>query len=70
MWHFWVTWSPRTGNGLPKVDAALVLLYLDGLNYRQMSEVLGLSKSNVGVKLTRARKALADLMKELAHESR
>lgn len=54
---------------LPKLDAALVLLYLDGLNYRQMSEVLGLSESNVGVKLTRARKALADLMKEVAHES-
>jgi RNA polymerase sigma-70 factor (ECF subfamily) len=54
---------------LPKVDAALVMLHLDGLSYRETAEVLGISESNVGVKLTRARKALADLMKEVAHES-
>jgi RNA polymerase sigma-70 factor (ECF subfamily) len=33
---------------LPKTDAALVLLYLDDLSYRQMAEVLGISESNVG----------------------
>lgn len=54
---------------LPKVDAALVMLHLDGLSYRETAEVLGISESNVGVKLTRARKALADLMKEVVHES-
>lgn len=48
---------------LPKTDAALVLLYLDELSYQQMAEVLGISESNVGVKLNRARKALGDLMK-------
>jgi RNA polymerase sigma-70 factor (ECF subfamily) len=47
---------------LPKTEAALVLLYLDDLNYRQMAEVLGISESNVGVKLNRARKALSKLM--------
>src|SRR5688500_17512653 len=36
---------------LPKADAALVLLYLDELTYREMAEVLGISESNVGVKL-------------------
>ncbi len=55
---------------LPKADAALVLLYLDDLSYREMAEVIGLSESNVGVKLNRARKALAELMKEVAYESR
>jgi len=54
---------------LPKVDAALVLLYLEDLSYREMAEVLGLSESNVGVKLNRARKALAELMKEVTYES-
>ena len=43
---------------LPKTDAALVLLYLDELSYREMAEVLGISESNVGVKLNRAKKAL------------
>lgn len=54
---------------LPKTDAALVLLYLDDLSYRQMAEVLGISESNVGVKLNRARKALSEIMNEGSHES-
>ena len=52
---------------LPKVDAALVLLYLDDLSYREMAEVLGISETNVGVKLNRARKTLTELMKEVPH---
>lgn len=54
---------------LPKTDAALVLLYLDELSYREMAEVLGISESNVGVKLNRAKKALDELMKGQSHES-
>lgn len=54
---------------LPKTDAALVLLYLDDLSYREIAEVLGLSEGNVGVKLTRAKKALGELLKEESHES-
>ncbi|SFJ43508.1 RNA polymerase sigma factor [Planctomicrobium piriforme] len=47
---------------LPKTDTALILLYLDGLSYREMAEVLGISESNVGVKLNRAKTALSELM--------
>jgi RNA polymerase sigma-70 factor (ECF subfamily) len=54
---------------LPGTDAALVLLYLDDLGYRQMAEILGISESNVGVKLNRAKKALGELMKEESHGS-
>ncbi|MGE3243045.1 MAG: RNA polymerase sigma factor [Pirellulales bacterium] len=53
---------------LPKADAALVLLYLDELSYREMAEVLGISESNVGVKLNRAKKALSALMNGQPHE--
>ncbi len=52
---------------LPRTDAALVLLYLDDLSYRQIAEVLGISESNVGVKLNRAKKALCELMNEDSH---
>lgn len=52
---------------LPKTDAALVLLYLDELSYQEMAEVLGISESNVGVKLNRAKKALSELMKGKSH---
>jgi len=48
--------------GLGKVDASVVLMYLDGLSYRAMAEVLGISESNVGVKLNRAKKKLAQLL--------
>ncbi len=54
---------------LPKTDAALILLYMDDRSYRQMAEVLGISESNVGVKLNRAKKALGELMKDESHES-
>ena len=53
---------------LPKTDAALVLLYLDELSYREMAEVLGISESNVGVKLNRAKKSLSALMNGQSHE--
>jgi RNA polymerase sigma-70 factor, ECF subfamily len=52
---------------LREAERALVLLYLDDLSYRQMAEVLGISESNVGVKLNRAKKALAEVMKEESH---
>jgi RNA polymerase sigma-70 factor (ECF subfamily) len=57
----------RAIHQLPKTDAALVLLYLDELSYREMAEVLGVSESNVGVKLNRAKKALSELMNGKFH---
>ncbi len=47
---------------LPPTDVALVLLYLDDMSYREMASVLGISESNVGVRLNRAKKALARLL--------
>jgi RNA polymerase sigma-70 factor (ECF subfamily) len=44
---------------LSKVDASVVLMHLDGLVYSEMAEILGISESNVGVKLNRAKKQLA-----------
>ncbi len=55
---------------LPKADAALLLLYLEDLSYREIAEILGISEVNVGVKLNRVKKALAELMKEeIANDS-
>ena len=54
---------------LPKTDAALVLLYLEEMTYRQMAEVLGISENNVGVKLNRAKKSLNKLMNCLLYTS-
>jgi RNA polymerase sigma-70 factor, ECF subfamily len=53
---------------LPKLEAGLLLMYLDDLSGREMAEILGISEVNVRVRLNRARKALGNLMKEVAHE--
>ena len=50
---------------LPGIDASIVLMQLDGLPYSEMSEILGISESNVGVKLNRAKKQLAFLLEGL-----
>ena len=38
------------------------MLTLEGLGYKEISEVLGISESNVGVRLSRARQLLHDLL--------
>jgi RNA polymerase sigma-70 factor (ECF subfamily) len=53
---------------LPDFDRALVLLSLDSLSYREMSEITGLNENQIGVALTRARKRLAQLMKGVTDE--
>lgn len=53
---------------LPAVDRSLVLLSLDGVAYREMAEIHGLTESNVGVRLNRAKQQLAKAMKGALHE--
>lgn len=55
---------------LKPVDRSLILLSLDGLSYRDMAEVLGLSESNVGVKLNRIKSQLTQTLKGNEHEPR
>ena len=55
-------------HAMPEFDRALVLLSLDGLAYREIAEVTGLTENHVGVALTRARHRLANLMKEITDE--
>lgn len=54
---------------LSGTDAALVLLYLEDLTYRQIADVLGITESHVGVKLNRAKRALSELMQENSHDT-
>lgn len=43
---------------LNEIDRSLTLLLLDGFSYREMSQMLGISESNVGVKINRIKKLL------------
>ena len=49
---------------LPPARRALVVLYLDGFTYEEISEVVGISESNVGVSLNRIKRQLAAAVKE------
>jgi RNA polymerase sigma-70 factor, ECF subfamily len=55
-------------HALPAFDRALILLSLDGLPYREIAEVTGLTENHVGVALTRTRQRLATLMKGVTDE--
>ena len=55
---------------LPAVDRSLILLSLDGVAYREMAEIHGLSESNVGVRLNRAKQQLSKTMKGKVHDLR
>jgi RNA polymerase sigma-70 factor (ECF subfamily) len=53
---------------IPDYERASVLLMLDGLSYREIAEVTGLTEGHVSVTLTRARKRLATLLKGVIDE--
>lgn len=55
---------------LPPLDRSLILLHLDEVGYAEMAEILGLSESNVGVRLTRIRQRLVTTLQEKIHELR
>jgi len=49
---------------LDKIDKSVILLYLDEKSYEEMSDITGLSKSNVGVKLNRIKTKLSITLKK------
>jgi RNA polymerase sigma-70 factor (ECF subfamily) len=53
---------------LDEVSRSLALLMLDGFSYRDMSQILGLGESNVGVKINRIKAALAAQLAKEEHD--
>jgi RNA polymerase sigma-70 factor, ECF subfamily len=53
---------------LPAGERSLVLLSLDGLSYREIGDLAGLTENHVGVALNRARQKLAAYFKEVRDE--
>jgi RNA polymerase sigma-70 factor (ECF subfamily) len=50
-----------------KVDRSITLLLLDGYSYREMAEIVGISESNVGVKINRIKRSLIKKSEEIAN---
>jgi RNA polymerase sigma factor (sigma-70 family) len=49
---------------LPELQRQAVMLQLEGLSGREIAEIQGTTETNVGVRLTRARKALRAMLTE------
>ncbi len=47
---------------LPELDRSLILLHLDGLTYAEIAQVLGLTETNIGARLTRLRQRLKETL--------
>jgi RNA polymerase sigma factor (sigma-70 family) len=52
----------RAVTGLPLTYREVVVLVLEGLDYKEIGEIMGISESNVGARLTRARQMLRKIM--------
>jgi RNA polymerase sigma-70 factor (ECF subfamily) len=48
---------------LPPVNKAIMLLYLDELSYEEIASIVGLTKSNISVRIVRIKKELGDKLK-------
>lgn len=49
-------------DSLDKIDKSIILLYLEEKSYEEISEITGLSTSNVGVKLNRIKGKLSNAL--------
>ena len=49
---------------LKELDRALILLYLDEKSHKEMSEILGLSTTNIATKLNRIKKKLGQMFEQ------
>ena len=48
---------------LDEIDRSIMLLYLDEKSYDDIAEIIGISKSNVGVRINRAKESLKQNIK-------
>ncbi len=58
-------WLYRVIHQLNEIDRSLILLQLDGFSYREMASILGISETNVGVKINRVKQQLIAQSKKI-----
>ena len=54
---------------LPDQDRVVVTLLLEGLSYKEISEITGLTVNYVGVKISRVKQVLEELLTEAHHDT-
>lgn len=55
-------------NKLTEIEKAIIMLYLDEKSYEEISEIIGISIGNVGVRLNRIKGKLSKLVKTESNE--
>jgi RNA polymerase sigma-70 factor (ECF subfamily) len=61
-----LSWLYKEIHKLDAIDRSLTLLLLDGFSYKEMAGILGISESNVGVKINRIKKQLIAKSKKIS----
>lgn len=59
-----VAWLYSEIKQFNEIDRSLTLLLLDGYSYKEMSDMMGISESNIGVKIHRIKKQLVNNSKQ------
>ena len=62
-----LTWLYEEIYKLDEIDRSITLLLLDGFSYKEMASILGITESNVGVKINRIKKQLISKSKKYDH---
>ena len=62
-----LTWLYEEIYKLDEIDRSITLLLLDNFSYKEMADILGISESNVGVKINRIKKYLISKSKKYDH---
>jgi RNA polymerase sigma-70 factor (ECF subfamily) len=52
---------------LNEIDRSITLLMLDDFSYREMASIIGITESNIGVRINRIKKHLIDKSKKYDH---
>jgi len=62
-----LAWLYEEIYNLDKIDRSITLLLLDNFSYKEMAGILGITESNVGVKINRIKKYLISKSKKYDH---
>lgn len=63
-----IQWLYNEIKQFDEVDRSLILLLLEGYSYKEMAEIVGISESNIGVKIHRIKKQLVEHSKTYEYD--
>lgn len=62
-----LSWLYDEISKLDEIDRSITLLMLDGFSYKEMATIIGITESNIGVKINRIKKHLTVKSKKYDH---